>query len=261
MSMNFVPVSRDRHVSRSWTRYDNYAFARQTHIVDVALAETAKVAAAMPIVFVGPQEAPEPKALMAPEPGHNVFVGHDGKWLVGYVPAFMRGHPFKFLPTSEGELVLCIDESFLAEADGEPFFDDSGAIAVPVQQVVAFLQQLEASRQAGRRAALCLSNLGLLRPIPSEHLAGLEPQQAQGLLGIDDGALARLSDSDYLILRSTDAIALVHHHLVSLEQWPALVALARRHKEHQAIMMARAAAIYQPADDGDVRIDWSRFKI
>lgn len=259
MPTNYVPVSREHHGLRRWRRYDNYAFAREIHIIDIALAETAKVASAMPIVFVGPPEALEPRTLMGLEPGNNSFVGSDSQWHGAYVPAFLRGHPFKFLSTGQ-EFVLCIDEASIADEAGETFFDDAGALSPAVQHVVSFLQQLEVSRQAAKLAAAALTRLGLVRPVLPESVPGLAPHHAAALLGVDAQALSALSDQDFASLRATGAIELAYHQMLSLEQWPALLAHTKRKRDHAEALSARAAAIYQPADDGELQIDWNRFK-
>lgn len=259
MPTNYVPVSREHHGLRRWRRYDNYAFAREIHIIDIALAETAKVASSMPIVFVGPPEAPEPRALMALEPGNNSFIGSDSQWNGAYVPASLRGHPFKFLSTGQ-ELVLCIDEASTADESGEVFFDDAGTLSPAIHSVVSFLQQIEISRQAAKLAAAALARLGVIRPIPPVAVPGLAPHHAAALFGVDAQAFSALSDHDFASLRATDAIQLAYHQMLSLEQWPALLAHTKRKRDHAAALSARAAAIYQPSDDGELQIDWNRFK-
>ena len=262
MPSHYVPVSREQHGRRQWRRYDDYAFAREIHIIDVALAETAKVASAMPIVFVGQSDALQPKALMGLEPGQNLFVGSDSQWQAKYVPALLRGHPFKFLSAAEQELVLCIDETFVVDDGGEAFFADGGSAGVSsaVQQVVSFLQQLEVSCLAARLAATQLAQMGVIGPIPAASMPGLASHHASALLGVDPEALAALPDTDFTSLRKTGAIALAYHQLLSLEHWPLLPVLAKRHRDHADALSARAAAIYQPADDGELKIDWGRFK-
>lgn len=259
MPAKYVAVSREHHGLRRWRRYDNYAFAREIHIIDIALAETAKVASAMPIVFVGPPEALEPRALMGLEPGNNSFVGSDSQWHGAYVPALLRVHPFKFLSTGQ-ELVFCIDEASITDEAGELFFDEAGALTSATQHVVSFLQQLEVSRQAAKLAASALARLGLIRPISPEVVPGLAAHHAAALLGVDAQALAALSDREFASLRATGAIQLAYHQMLSLEQWPALLAHTKRKRDHAAALSARASAIYQPSDDGELQIDWNRFK-
>ena len=49
--------------------------------------------------------------MMCPMPEHNLFVGPDGHWLGGYVPASLRSYPFRVLGSEgSGQLALCVDE-------------------------------------------------------------------------------------------------------------------------------------------------------
>lgn len=260
MSSSYVPVSREQHGHRRWRRYDDYAFARETHIVEIALAETAKIASAMPIVFVRTGEEMEPKALMALAPNTNAFVSPDQKWLASYVPAFVRGYPFKFIPATNGELVLCLETTRISDTDGEAFFDEGGALAPATQAVLGFLQQLEVSRQAARQAATDLQRLGLLKPLSPDVALGLPPESAGVLLGVDEAALNQVPDEAFLALRNSQALRLAFHQMLSLEQWPALLSLTQRQRQHREALNARAASIYSPPDDVELQIDWDRFK-
>ena len=65
----------------------------------------------MPIAFVEQAGRFVPMAVMGLTPEHNLFVGPEGQWLGGYLPAAMRSYPFRLL-RSEGseQMTLCVDE-------------------------------------------------------------------------------------------------------------------------------------------------------
>ena len=82
-----------------------------------------------------------------------MLVAPDGRWLGGYIPASLRGYPFRLLPQQgTDQIVLCIDtDSGLVvdgNAAGEDFVGPDGNISPALKKVLDFLNQLERSRQA-----------------------------------------------------------------------------------------------------------------
>ncbi len=69
-----------------------------------------------------------------------------------------------------------------------------------------------------------------------------------------------LPDADFAALRGSGALKFAYNQILSLEMWPTLVNLSNRQRAHRDEIAKRTAAIYQPADDGEIQIDWSRFK-
>ena len=61
------------------------------------LAEVGQVGSWMPIAFIEQAGRFVPMAMMCPMPEHNLFVGPDGQWLGGYVPASLRSYPFRLV--------------------------------------------------------------------------------------------------------------------------------------------------------------------
>lgn len=257
--MAYAAVSREAHSRRRWRRYQTYEFARELTIVDVALAESARLCLTMPMAFRQAGDQFVPIALMGVEPKRNVLVAPDHRWLGHYIPALIRCHPFMILPDANGQLVLCVDQASVTEGEGEAFFDAEGAPSPAMQTVVDVLQQIEGSRRAARIVADSLAKLGLLKPLSLEPKAGAPAQTVEGIFAVDEGRLDALADAEFVGLRATGAIRLAHYQGLSLLQWPQLLALAGQHRAHREALSAQAAAIYRPQDDGDLQIDWSRF--
>src|SRR5262245_19044159 len=106
-----VAVSRDTHGQKVWQRPTNYLFAAKEALAYIVLAEVVHVGSWMPITFVQQAGRYAPMAMMCPMPGHNLFVAPDGKWLGGYVPASVRGYPFRLIrPEGSEQMTLCVDE-------------------------------------------------------------------------------------------------------------------------------------------------------
>jgi hypothetical protein len=74
-------------------------------------------------------------ALQGLENGKNLFVAPDGRWLGGYIPAALRGYPFKVLQDNSEppRHFLCFDEESdllvdATEPNSQPFFKEDGTL-------------------------------------------------------------------------------------------------------------------------------------
>ncbi|MBK1647939.1 SapC family protein [Rhabdochromatium marinum] len=253
----FVPISADRHANQGWQRFSSYDFAQPAHLVSLVGIELPKATMALPIVLV-PRPAVDGNssesrgfmfaALLGFEPGVNLFVAPDGRWLGRYVPAALRSHPFR-LARIEGErLALCIDEdSGLLDAEGgEPFFDAAGEVAAPLKQVMDFLTQVEANRVTTQNVCDRLQVHGLIQPWPVKVQGAEGERTLEGLFGINEVALNALPAEALVELRDAGALSLAYCQLLSMQQLGLLGELAQ----------ARAAAapklndVFSFPDDG-----------
>ena len=130
----FVVVSRERHSAKRWRRPDQFRFAAGDALAPAIGAELSRLAPTTPLAFVEQAGQFELAAVLSLTPGKNMFVGPDGRWLGGYVPALYRAYPFR-VQSREGadEAVLCVDEDSELVVDGErggeAFFDLMAPVA------------------------------------------------------------------------------------------------------------------------------------
>ncbi len=243
-------ISRERHGSRAWRRYDSYAFAARDAVVPLVGAEIARAVPAFPIAFVAQGGGFVPVAVLSLVPGQNQFVGPDGQWLGGYVPSVLRGHPFRLVqPAGDGPMVLCVDEDsgLLTEAGGpgEPFFAADGTPAPAVAQILDFLGQVEASRAATARAAAALAEAGAIEPWPVTLTGAAGEQAVTGLHRIAEARLNALEDEAFLKLRAAGALPLAYAQLLSMAQMAGFERLARLQAQ-LADAKARQQALLEP---------------
>ena len=139
---NYVPVSKENHASKRWTRFESYAFANKETFLPLVAAELPKAVTAFPIAFIQQNNAFFPVALLSLEQGKNLFVAANGQWVGAYVPSALRSYPFKLARTENTQLVLCIDQDSGLVTDGpegESFFDETGSPSEQVKAVLDFL--------------------------------------------------------------------------------------------------------------------------
>lgn len=263
----FVPLSASRHADWRWKRFQGYYFAAGDTVVPLVAAELPRAAIAMPLAFVTISGKPTLVALTGLEPGSNLFIGKDNRWLGSYVPSFLRSYPFRLLPVQgRDESVLCFDAEggLIGEADalpdGEALFED-GKPAKPVQATVDFLKQVEASRVTLERAVAAIVEAGLLEawPVPRDEAGQVPP--LSGVERISEQRLNALDDAAFLKLRASGALAVVYAQLLSTQHLPMLRQLAKlkagiRQQGAAAPARQEKAAIVGANEDGTLRFNF-----
>lgn len=251
--MAIVPISLSEFGQKRFKRYDSYAFAAKDAIVPLAVRELPRAAMVMPIAFVKADEGFVPVAVQGLSPGKNLFVALDGRWVGRYVPAAYRGYPFLLANTPEGKQVLCFESSsgLLSDTEGEPFFDGDKPTQA-VNDVLSFLNQVVASRQATQRICAVLQAHQLIQPWPIK--LNPEPGDGQseqgrnieGLFRIDEAALNKLDAAALHAVQQAGGLPLIYCQLLSMQHLPSLGQLATAHHEaeqHAALPKTEAGEI------------------
>lgn len=228
------PITKSEFVGRHWGRYTDYTFAANDAIVPLVMQELPKAQLTMPIGFAFKEDQAFPVAVQSLQPGTNMFVGQDGRWLGRYVPAAYRGYPFMLADTEDGKQVLCIDEEsgLISDAQGEEFFTSSGEMSKAVSDVLNFLQQVQRDRQRTLQICAVLKKHDLLQPWPIRVKVeeGAEEKNVEGLYRVDEKALNQLEYKAYKEVSQAGALPLVYCQLLSMQH---LQDVARLHSLHQ----------------------------
>jgi hypothetical protein len=228
----FAAISRERHANKKWLRFSNYAFAAGEVIAPIVTAELTRVALVMPCAFVQQSGRYTLVAVLSLVAGRNMFVGSDGRWLGPYIPALIRLHPFRMLPTERGDsAVFCVDEQSNLVVDGssagEEFFDAQGNPAPVLKPLFDVAMAVERSRKSTDLAVEALAQAGAIRPweIKVKDAEGERP--VGGLHRVDEAALHALPDETFLNLRKTSALPIAYTQMLSMGQLGMLEHLAR----------------------------------
>jgi hypothetical protein len=228
--LKLVPISRDRHAALRVRPLASYAAYRQSSLLPVYGSELSRAAHEFPVAFIAEKEGFFPAVLLGIEPGKNLFVALDGRWLAGYVPAMIRRAPFLLARVEEsGDYVLCLDEEspLLNGREGQPLFAETGEPAPLVTHVGNFLSELERSRMTTLAACAALDRHGLLT---RWDLQVTRPdktaQKIDGLFRVEEEKLQQLGAEALVELRDTGALAVAYAHLFSLSRLPVLGQLA-----------------------------------
>ena len=222
-------ITREEFATKAWRRYPSYAFAAQSNILPVVVAELAKLVPAMPMGFVKTGNAFQLVAISSLQPGLNLFVSPDGTWIGDYIPATVRSYPFQLVkPQDREESVLCFDTSsgLLTDAgQGEAFFEED-APSQAIKDILNFLSETEKSRVLTQQWVDVLQAAELIQPWPLNLQQGDQTVPVEGLCRVDEAALNALPDDAFLVLRQAGALPLAYAQLFSMNQLAMLSTVA-----------------------------------
>lgn len=229
----YQAVSRNVHANKRWRRYDSYRFAAADTVATLVARELPRAMMHLPIAFVARGERFSPAAVQGLQPGKNLFVAPDGRWIGGYTPAAYRGYPFALAETPDGKRVLAFDadSGLLSESDGEAFFDEEGNPSATLKGILDFLNEVHANREATDRICAALQQHGLIQPWPVTVAEDEARRSLDGLYRIDEAALNALPAADFEALRQAGALPVVYCQLLSMQHFAMLGKLAHAHQQ------------------------------
>ncbi|MBB1074805.1 SapC family protein [Rhodoferax sp. 4810] len=255
----FTPVSFDRHANKLWRRFTSYHFAQSSAVLPLVAAELAKSVMAFPIAFIQDEAgAYTPVAVLGFNAGQNLFIAPDGRWLGRYIPAVLRGHPFRLASLGNDKLALCVDDNseLVQEVDGEPFFTADGQIAPSVAQLMEFLRQLEHNRQLTITAMATLANHQLLQPWPIKIDQGAAGErQLTGLYRVDEAAFNNAPLEVLTAVRAAGGLPIVYCQLLSMQHLSMLGEMAAAQARAQAQLLQKSKELFTFPDDGLLHFD------
>ena len=236
-------ISPERHAKKVWKRATDYAFAAGDAVIPVLGVEFSKVVPAMPMGFIEQEAGYQLIAITSLQPGTNLYVAPDGKWIGPYIPAALRAYPFKLAQQENAEnFALCINEAsgLVVEntEDGNAFFDDQKQPTQEIKDILNFLAEVEGSRAATQVAVNALADADLITPWALNLKQGEEVVPVKGLFQVNDSALNKLDDDSFLTLRSAGCLAIAYAQLLSMNQ---LAVLERLGKLQGQILEQQAA--------------------
>jgi hypothetical protein len=250
---NIQAITRERHASQRFTPYTSYAFAATDAVCALVNQELPKAMLVLPIAFLAVEGAFVPVAVLGLNPGKNLFVAQNGKWVASYIPAAYRSYPFVLANTPEGKQVLCFNEDsgLLSDTQGEPFFAEDSQPSKTVSEILTFLNQIAANRQSTQGICALLQKHHLIQPWPIKIQGAQAEQSVQGLYRIDETAMNQLPTEAFIELRDAGALVVAYCQLLSMQHLQTLGQLADAH----AKVEARAKATL-PVKNGELDLSF-----
>ncbi|MDR5876014.1 SapC family protein [Vreelandella gomseomensis] len=214
----WIALSKTGHADTLYWPRDGYHFASDQQVVPVLLAELGKLLPHYALGFVKEGERYQPVAITGLGQG-NLYLHPEGKWLGNYVPAALRGYPFR-LAQQEDQTVLCVAQDHLTDDDAaKPLFDNDGNLAKTVSDTLEFLKQCEQSRQVTNACVQKLADAGVIEEWPLQIGRGddQQPLKVNGLHRISEQALNAL-DAETLHGLRGGPLSLAYAQMLSTHQ-------------------------------------------
>lgn len=257
--VQLTAISREIHGNKRWKRYTSYSFAANDSVVPLVAQELPRACLTLPIGFVKTDGGFQLVAILGLLPGKNLWVGLNGRWGGPYVPAAYRGYPFVLASTGEGKRVLCFREEsgLITENEGEPFFDEEGKPAKPLQEVLKFLDQIAANAQITARYCALLAEYELIRPWKVQLDTPSGEHSVAGLFRVDEAALNALPAEAFEALRTGGVLPLIYCQLLSMQHLQLLGKLVNDHLAAQALLETEGGNLDLEFlhDDGNIRFN------
>jgi hypothetical protein len=242
-----VPINSERHAKKMWKGVTDYTFVAEQNAIPLVGAELSKVIRMMPTGFTKVNGEYQLVAITSLQPGTNLYVTRDGIWIAGYIPAALRAYPFQ-LAQQEGteELILCVNEAsgLVVEntEDGYAFFDDQGQPTKKTKDTLNFLTKMKASGDVTKSAAKALADAGVITPWKVNLKQGEKVVPVEGLFGVDEVALNKMDDEDFLAVRKAGGLPLAYAQILSMSQIAVLERLGEIQSENVAKQRASLEA-------------------
>lgn len=215
----WIALSKTDHAESLYWPRDGYHFASDQQAVPVLVAELGKLLPHYALGFIQVGDTYQLVAITGLGQG-NLYVAPNGKWMGNYVPAALRGYPFRLASNEQGEKVLCIDQAQLnEEPSAKPLFDEEGGLAKSVTDTLEFLKQCEQSREVTTACVNKLAEAGVVEawPLQVGRGEGQQPLSVNGLYRISEQALNSLDAESLHGLRG-GPLSLAYAQLLSTHQ-------------------------------------------
>lgn len=249
----YIPIQRSVHKDAGWTARQDLSFATDMALVPLLAEELSHALSYMAIAFTENKQANSGYDLVgiqSLQPGKNMMISPDGRWMAGYIPAFYRGYPFAMIQ-EEGtdKLHLCIDANSAlfhetAEEGDTLLLAEDGTLSERVREIVNFLQQCHINKKLTQQLLLDLKTAGLItswaiKRQQATQDAQMEQAPVTGLFHINKQALENISPDTLVSLNKSGALLLAYSQILSE---PRLKNLSSFHQIHQQAAQQQASA-------------------
>lgn len=228
MTVNYVPLDKDKHSALKVNMQHDFLFAKQTHMASATLREFAQIASCMPIAFIKDQQSGKfhSIAMLGLEQGKNMYF-HEDKWQAHVMPMNIQRFPFDVRPDGD-KLGVYIDEnSDLVGDKGEPLFTEEGEPSDYLKNRQQLLGEITNSEMATQRFIKEITELNLFDPLQlTVQYANGEQRNVTGVYSINEKRVNELSDEKTLELKKSGYLGAIYTVMISLAQINRLVQLS-----------------------------------
>jgi hypothetical protein len=217
---NVVPLSTDTHKKLKFTTPEKpLGFAKEANLIPALVDEFELALDDLPIAFLPAGDVPSAVFVTGLKPGTNVFISKEGLWDGKNAPAYLRRYPFIVGDVTDGDPILCVDDTYegLSDKKGEPFFSKDGKHEETLERALTLSQSYKSSADRTDEFAKMLNEMGLFQSISLDAvLPDGEKTSVHGLMVVNEEVLAQLTGEQLGQLNAAGFLKPIYHHLLSL---------------------------------------------
>ncbi|MBF0144103.1 MAG: SapC family protein [Magnetococcales bacterium] len=206
------------------------SFTAGAHQVPALCSEFAVGCLHYPIVFSRDASGlVVPLFLLGYREGENLYLDKHGKWLVTYIPSYVRQYPFILSDDNKngGEAQVWIDrDGFVQDESGERLFDEAGENSPYLNKVFDLLRYSMASKRLTQVFCARLLELDLfVDQVANIALDDGSQYAVQGMMMVDEIKLNQLDDDTILELFRSGFLGWINCHMISRANLQGLLTL------------------------------------
>ncbi len=230
MAANYIPLDKEKHKDIKIASQHAFEFAQNTHLAAASIKEFARLASAMPIVFIKDPKTERHHivAMLGVEQGQNLYLS-EGQWQAPHVPMNILRYPFDVRPDGEKLGVFIDENSSLIAEEGLPLFNEEGEASDFLKNRQQFLADLANSELTTQRFVKQVSELGLLEAIRIRvsYEDGTQ-RNVTGMMSISEKKLIELEDDKVVELHKAGFMGAIYAMMMSLGQLNRLIELSKK---------------------------------
>ena len=221
------PVLLDFHKHGKLRLIEQKDFSKHKaeNFVPVVFQEFAALATEFPLVFVRNSRTGDfvPSAMMGLNKGVNLFC-QTSEWSPAFIPTSFTIAPLSVSRlgsnASEADIAIYEESSLLSEVEGEAIFSDDGQTTEYFKKRRDNLVKITEQSMQAIEVCRYLAEKRLLatRALKLQYTDSSPTYEVDGVFTVDEEALEKLSNEEFLELRKRGFLPLIYSHLISLQQ-------------------------------------------
>lgn len=256
MSANFQVLNKKQPELFQWVPPVDVTHVAGQPLLPIHAGELGVAASTMPLALTQLDGVWQVVAVAGLQPQHNLFV-LNGQWLGRYQPRSVATYDFDVQTVGQLSFLRFNLNGKLAASPGQvgaqPLLQADGSLTPAVQAIQDQLQKDAPLLARTQKAVQALADAGVLRPWP-ESLVEQVGVKLSGLYCLDEAALAKLADSDFLALRNAQALGIAYAVNFSLQQCHLLVRLQQHNPAVDSA--ADVDTLFGEQPDDTIRFDF-----
>ena len=148
MYKNLVVLDKEKHKDLKISPMTNLNFAKELTGTPLLINETGLVGKDFPVVFTSGESSS--LVALTSLSGANLAINSEGKYIVSYIPAFLRKYPFTLGANQDNasQQLILIDEGseLFSQTKGKQLFDKNNEPSEVLNNAISFWQNYETER-------------------------------------------------------------------------------------------------------------------